>query len=140
MMGTQLIPKERLTDLAKYNDLDLKGWSSVPVMRAVPAKGGPLGSEYVRLESATNGNTADLTTERIAIDPKKNYLASCWYRFPQNEGHTQIMWRLTDADGKDLGSFGGTETSAGIAGTTHGDSSAQARNPSPCQAMQRGWR
>lgn len=108
MMGNQLIPKERLTDLAKYNDLDLKGWSSVPVMRAVLAKGGPLGGEYVRLESSTNGNTADLTTERVAVDPKKNYLASCWYRFPQNEGHTQIMWRLTDADGKDLGNYGGT--------------------------------
>jgi len=103
--GNSLLSQDSLNEVLTAKDGTAKGWAGVPPVPVSLEKGGPAGEgKYLRLDG-DQGNQMELTGERIAIDPKKNYLAGGWFRYQQNNGSARLAWRIYDAGGKELGQY-----------------------------------
>lgn len=103
--GTALLGPESLGEIMSAKNGQAKGWASVPPVPISQEKGGPGGAGAFLRFDGDQGNQMELIAERIAVDPKKNYLAGCWFRYPQNDGSTRIGWRVYDAKGKEINSY-----------------------------------
>jgi tetratricopeptide (TPR) repeat protein len=105
--GKLLQPPDSLEQVTVARGGAGKGWSSVPATPAALEKGGPSGSgKYLRIEGDRQ-NEMELVAERIPIDPKKNYVVGCWFRYQQNAGNTRVGWRIYDAAGKEINNYSG---------------------------------
>ena len=103
--GVSLLAPESLDEILKAKDGSAKGWAGIPPVPVSQEKGGPAGEgKFLRLDGDVQSQM-ELTAERIAIDPKKTYLAGCWFRYGQNDGNARFAWRMYDAEGKELGQY-----------------------------------
>jgi len=108
--GVSLLAPESLDEILKAKDGSAKGWSGIPPVPVSQEKGGPAGEgKFLRLDGDQQSQM-ELTAERIAIDPKKTYLAGCWFRYGQNAGSARFAWRIIDAAGKELGQYSANGT------------------------------
>jgi tetratricopeptide (TPR) repeat protein len=112
--GVSLLAAQSLDEIVAAKNGVAKGWASIPPVPIVQLKGGPAAEgKFIRFDGDQQ-NRMELIAERIAIDPKKNYLAGCWFRYPQNEGSVSVGWRIYDKNGKEL-------TSSSASGNFQGD-------------------
>ena len=82
-------------------------WSTAQAASSGICGGAAGEGKYLRLDG-DQGNQMELTGERIAIDPKKNYPAGGWFRSQQNNGSARRAWRINDARGKEPGRYSPT--------------------------------
>lgn len=118
--GTQLISAGALAEVPKSKNGTAPGWSAIPPLANSWEKGGPTGEGFLRIEGDRQ-EQGDLVAERIPIDPKKNYVVGCWFRYVQNNSSARVGWRVYDAKGKEVsnysadGNFQGDRWNLGIA-------------------------
>lgn len=111
--GKALLASDMLEQVPLAKGGVAKGWAGVPAAPAALEKGGPANEgKFLRLDGDRQ-NEMELVAERIPIDPKKNYLFGCWFRFPQNAGNARVGWRIFDANGKEINRFSANGNSAG---------------------------
>ncbi len=100
--GKSLLAPESLEQILVAKGGVARGWAGVPPAPATLEKGGPSGDgKYLRLEGDRQ-TELELIAERVPINPKKNYLSGCWFRFQQNAGNARVGWRIFDATGREI--------------------------------------
>jgi hypothetical protein len=107
LTNPQLIPDEAAgAKKTGTSRTPVPGWRGIGADGVVVRSGGPRpGGHYANLLPRPQSGGEAAATQRLRIEPGKEYLFAGWLRFASNSGSARLTGHFYDKDGKRLGQF-----------------------------------